>query len=87
MPYAIRPCERDVCRAEFAPWSKTQRFCSGDCAIAARAERMWPAERVEALRALSAEGLTAREIGNRLGATKSAVLGKMDRLRNTPQCR
>jgi len=40
----------------------------------------WTPERISALIALWNEGLTTSEIGNRLGITKNAVVGKVHRL-------
>lgn len=40
----------------------------------------WTAERDEALRALLGTGLSAREIGSRLGVSRGAVLGRAHRL-------
>jgi len=40
----------------------------------------WTSERIAALIALWNEGLTTSEIGNRLGITKNAVVGKVHRL-------
>jgi GcrA cell cycle regulator len=40
----------------------------------------WTPKRVSALIALWNEGLTTSEIGNRLGVTKNAVVGKVHRL-------
>ncbi len=40
----------------------------------------WTPERISALIALWEEGLTTSEIGNRLGVTKNAVVGKVHRL-------
>ena len=40
----------------------------------------WTPERISALIALWDEGLTTSEIGNRLGITKNAVVGKVHRL-------
>ncbi len=40
----------------------------------------WTPERMETLAELWKEGLTTREIGNRLGITKNAVVGKSHRL-------
>ncbi|MGE0845515.1 MAG: GcrA family cell cycle regulator [Flavobacteriaceae bacterium] len=40
----------------------------------------WTDERVEKLRGLLAEGLTASQIGARLGVTRNAVIGKVSRL-------
>jgi len=40
----------------------------------------WPAERIVALRALWAEGLSTAEIGTRLGVSKNTVIGKAHRL-------
>ena len=40
----------------------------------------WTAERVEELTKLWATGLSASEIGRRLGITKNAVVGKVRRL-------
>ncbi len=43
----------------------------------------WTDERVAELRALWDEGLSVSQIGKRLGITKNAVTGKVDRLRNS----
>jgi len=40
----------------------------------------WTSDLTEQLRALWAEGLSATEVGRRLGMTKNAVLGKVHRL-------
>jgi GcrA cell cycle regulator len=40
----------------------------------------WPPERVEALRRLWAEGLSAAQVAERLGVTRGAVTGKVARL-------
>ena len=40
----------------------------------------WTPKRVSALMALWSEGLSTSEIGNRLGVTKNAVVGKVHRL-------
>ena len=40
----------------------------------------WPAEREAELRRLKAQGLSASEIGRRLGVSRSAVLGRLFRL-------
>ncbi len=40
----------------------------------------WNAERVEELTKLWATGLSASEIGRKLGITKNAVVGKVRRL-------
>lgn len=40
----------------------------------------WTTERVNALRAMAAHGMTAKEIGAALGATRNAVLGKCHRI-------
>ena len=39
----------------------------------------WPDERLEALKVLVAQGLSASEIGNELGITRNAVIGKAHR--------
>ncbi|HEX7199250.1 MAG TPA: GcrA family cell cycle regulator [Dongiaceae bacterium] len=44
----------------------------------------WPAERVTRLRLLWRRGLSAAEIGRLLGMSKSAVVGKIDRLELPP---
>lgn len=40
----------------------------------------WTAETIEALAALQAEGLSASQIGARLGCSRNAVIGKLHRL-------
>lgn len=45
-----------------------------------KAPSEWTPERISALIALWNEGLTTSEIGNRLGITKNAVVGKVHRL-------
>jgi GcrA cell cycle regulator len=45
----------------------------------------WSAERISDLTRLWREGLTAAEIGRRLGVSKSAVVGKAHRLRLDPR--
>lgn len=45
-----------------------------------KAPNEWTPERISALIALWNEGLTTSEIGNRLGITKNAVVGKVHRL-------
>jgi hypothetical protein len=40
----------------------------------------WTLERDERLRRLEAEGLSAAKIGEKLGTTRSAVLGRLHRL-------
>jgi GcrA cell cycle regulator len=42
--------------------------------------RDWPAERIEKLRGLAAAGLSAREMGNKMGMSRNSVLGKCYRL-------
>ncbi len=48
-------------------------------------ETVWTDDRIEALSALWAEGLSTAEIGRRLGITKNAVVGKAHRLSLTPR--
>jgi GcrA cell cycle regulator len=46
----------------------------------------WLAERIERLKALWRTGATASEIGNELGVSRNAVIGKMHRLKDyTPR--
>lgn len=45
----------------------------------------WSPERIAALKELWYEGVTAAEIGRRLGVTKNAVLGKVHRLDYEPR--
>ena len=40
----------------------------------------WPPEKIEALKRYWADGLTCSEIGNRIGKTRNAVIGKATRL-------
>jgi GcrA cell cycle regulator len=48
--------------------------------VVAEQTNTWSNERVELLLTLFAEGLSARQIGNELGCTRNAILGKIHRL-------
>lgn len=42
---------------------------------------VWTLEKIELLQRLAAEGLSCTRIGERMGLTKNAVVGKLNRLR------
>lgn len=40
----------------------------------------WPKSKVDSLKVLFKEGLTCRQIGMKMGKTRNAIIGKIDRL-------
>lgn len=55
-------------------------LASSDRSLAARGAPTWPEDRVETLKRLWRDGLSASVIGRRLGVSRNAVLGKIHRL-------
>lgn len=66
-------------KESLADW-KVRRFCSGACRTAGEGTETWPTERVEQLKKLWHEGLSAGVIAQRWGISRSAVIGKVHRL-------
>ena len=59
---------------------EARRFCSDACRLAGLKDEGWSEERVEELKKLWADGVSAGVIGQRWGITRSAVIGKVHRL-------
>lgn len=72
--------ERAAAKKVILPGSESEPLPAADAPLPTGDGDTWTDERVARLRELVAEGLPYSEIGNRLGVTKNAALGKADRL-------